>query len=377
MVRDGVTTALELEVGTGDVEGWYAQRDGGQIVNYGVSIGHIPVRMIRMADPGDFLPAGSGGSGVASGDDLGAMAEAVEAGLGAGAVGVGFGLAYTPAATTEEFEAMLTVAAAHDAPAYIHVRGGLDGVTEAITSAGVTGAPLHVVHANSSGGSDTEEFLRRIQEAVDGGQDVTTEAYPYSAGQTRIESALFDDWESYDDERFGIYQWVATGERLTRETFGRYRQEGGSVIIHSRTEEMTRAAIGSPLTMIASDGGISNGSGHPRSTGSFSKVLGRYSRDEGLFSLMDALAKMTIRPARRLEGRVPDMARKGRVRVDADADLVLFDPASVLDRSTYTEPTLTPVGIPWVIVSGTVVVEDGELVAGVRPGRAVRAPTGG
>ena len=377
MVRDGVTTALELEVGTGDVAGWYAQRVGGQIVNYGVSIGHIPVRMIQMADPGDFLPAGSGGSGVASGDDVIEMAEAVAEGLEQGAVGVGFGLAYTPAATTEEFEAMLRVAAAHDAPAYIHVRGGLDGVTEAITSAEASGAPLHVVHANSSGGEDTEEFLRRIQEAVDRGQDVTTEAYPYSAGQTRIESALFDDWESYDDERFGIYQWVATGERLTRESFGRYRQEGGSVIIHSRTEEMTKAAIGSPLTMIASDGGISNGSGHPRSTGSFSKVLGRYSRDEGLFPLMDALAKMTIRPARRLEGRVPDMARKGRVQVGADADLVVFNPETVIDRSTYTDPTQTPEGIPWVLVGGTVVVEDGDLVDGVRPGRAVRAPTGG
>ncbi|NNM34467.1 MAG: amidohydrolase family protein, partial [Gemmatimonadetes bacterium] len=111
MVRDGVTTALELEVGTGDVAGWYAQRAGGQIVNYGVSIGHIPVRMIRMADPGFFLPAGSGGSGMASGDDVVAMAEAIGAGLEEGAVGVGFGLAYTPAATTEEFEAMLRVAA--------------------------------------------------------------------------------------------------------------------------------------------------------------------------------------------------------------------------------------------------------------------------
>ncbi len=374
MVRDGVTTALELEVGTGNVTDWYAQREGGQIVNYGVSIGHIPVRMAQMGDPGDFLPAGPGGSRVATSEEIQAMAEAIAQGLEEGAVGVGFGLAYTPAATTEEFEAMLRVGAQARAPAYIHVRGGgPDGATEAITAAAITGASLHVVHANSSGGAETDEFLRRIQVAVDAGQDVTTEAYPYSAGQTRIESALFDDWESYDDERFGTHQWVATGERLTRETFGRYRQQGGSVIIHSRTEEMTRAAIGSPLTMIASDGGITNGSGHPRSTGSFSKVLGRYARDEGLFSLMDALAKMTIRPAHRLEGRVPAMARKGRVQEGADADLVLFDPETVIDRSTYTEPTLTPEGIPWVLVGGVVVVERGELKSGVRPGRPVRA----
>ena len=79
----------------------------------------------------------------------------------------------------------------------------------------------------------------------------------------------------WDDERFGIHQWVATGERLARESFGHYREQGGSVIIHSRTEEMTRAAVENPLTMIASDGGISNGRGHPRGSGTYSRVLGQ------------------------------------------------------------------------------------------------------
>ena len=374
MVRDGVTTALELEVGTGNVESWYAERQGGQIVNYGVSIGHIPVRMARMGDPGDFLPAGPGGSQGATDEDVAAMAAAIDKGLSRGALGVGFGLAYTPAATTAEFESMMRVAADHDVPAYIHVRGGLNGVVEAIQTAGATGASLHVVHANSSGGAQTAEFLEHIANARDRGQDVTTEAYPYGAGQSRIESALFDDWETWEDDRFGIHQWVATGERLTRESFARYREEGGSVIIHSRTEEMTRTAIGSPLTMIASDGGIRNGTGHPRSTGSHSKVLGKYARDEGLLSLMEALSKMTIQPARRLEGRVLGMALKGRVAVGADADLVLFDAARVIDRSSYTQPTLTSEGIPFVIVGGEIVVDGGALVPDVRPGQPVRTP---
>ena len=146
--------------------------------------------------------------------------------------------------------------------------------------------------------------------------------------------------------------------------------------MHNRTEEMTQAAIENPLTMIASDGGIRNGRGHPRSSGSYSRVLGKYVREEGVLTLMDALRKMTIEPARRLEARVPAMRDKGRVRVGADADLTVFDPVTVIDRSTYTDATIPPEGIPYVLVNGVLVVDGGELVPGVRPGLAVRAEEG-
>ena len=178
-----------------------------------------------------------------------------------------------------------------------------------------------------------------LQEAIDTGQDVTTEAYPYGAGQSQIESALYDDWEEWDDERFGVFQWGATGERLTRGTFAKYREEGGSVISHVRTEEMTLAAVSSPLTMVGSDGGRQVS--HPRSTGSFSKVLGKYVREDGVLTLMEALRKMTIEPARRLEGYVPMMADKGRIRVGADADITVFDPETVIDRGTYTDAAVS------------------------------------
>ncbi len=370
---DGVTTGLELEVGTGDIDGWYAEREGGQIINYGVSIGHIPVRMIVMEDEGAFLPSGPGGSAAATPADVAEMERRIEEGLAQGAVGVGFGLAYTPATTTEEFESMLRVAASQDATSFIHVRGGLRGLREVVTSASNTNASLHVVHANSSGDAQIVEFLAFIDRARSSGQDVTTEAYPYGAGNTRIESALFDDWESYTDERFQIYQWVATGERLTRATFGKYRAQGGSVIIHSRTEEMTRIAITSPLTMIASDGSVvRNGQGHPRSAGTYARVLGKYVREEGVVDLMDALRRMTIAPARRLEARVPNMARKGRVQEGADADITVFDPATVIDRSTYTNGTIPSEGFAYVLVGGVLVVDEGALAQGVGPGRAVR-----
>jgi dihydroorotase len=205
------------------------------------------------------------------------------------------------------------------------------------------------------------------------GVDVTTEAYPYEAGMTGIESALFDGWETWDDDRFPIHQWAATGERLSRSSFARYHEQGGLVIIHDRTEEMTRAAVESPLTMIASDGLIDGGRGHPRTSGTYAKVLGKYVREEGVLTLMEALQKMTIEPARRLEGYVAIMKSKGRLEVSADADITIFDATTVIDRSTYTDPTIPSEGIEFVLVNGVVVVDDGELVTDVKPGRPIKA----
>src|SRR4029077_17308778 len=114
-----------------------------------------------------------------------------------------------------------------------------------------------------------------------------------------------------------------------------------------RSEAQTRAAIVSPLSMIASDGFIENGRGHPRTSGTFAKVLGKYVLDEGEVTMMEALRRMTIEPARRLERRVPAMAAKGRVSAGADADLTLFDPATVIDRATYEDASLASAGIPY------------------------------
>jgi N-acyl-D-aspartate/D-glutamate deacylase len=374
MVRDGVTSAFELEVGTGDVAAWYSAREGGQIVNYGVSVGHIPARMKVLGDPGKgLLPAGIGGSGSADEAQMAAMEGVLRAGLAQGAVAVGFGSAYTPGAPMSEIERMFRVAAAGGASAHIHMRGGLKGLQETLAAAAAARVPLHIVHVNSSAGDELHAFLSAIQAARDRGQDVTTEAYPYGAGMTEIQSALFDDWQTWPDERFGLHQLVSTGERLTRATFAKARAAGGTVIIHGRSEEQTRAAMASQLAMIASDGFIENGRGHPRTSGTFAKVLGTYVRDENVVSLMDALRRMTLEPARRLERRTPAMASKGRLRVGADADLTVFDPTTVIDRSTYEDATIASAGIPYVIVGGQVVVDAGQVTA-ARPGRAVRTP---
>ena len=367
-VQDGVTTGLELEIGTPNAATWYAEREGGQLVNYGVSIGHIGVRARAMGDS----VLGSGGITArqqSSPDQISETEQLIREGLAQGAIGVGFGTAYTPGATMDEIERMFSVVADLGVTAFVHMRGGLEGLDSTLTAANNAAASLHIVHANSSGGGNILEFLEMIQMAQDEGRDVTTEAYPYGASQTGIQSALFDDWEIWDDERFERHQWVRTGERLNRETFSKYREEGGSVIIHGRTEEMTLAAVTSPLTIVASDGGT----GHPRGAGTFARILGRYVREQGALELMDALARMTILPTLRLEEFVPAMKTKGRIRVGSDADITIFDPETVIDRATYLEGSLTSDGIEYVLVNGIPVVYEGEIAEGVRPGKAIKA----
>jgi len=374
MVHDGVTSAFEIELGTADVDRWYTERNAGQYINYGVGAGHIPVRIEVMDDPAESLPVGPGAWRAASEQQLVEMRERLTRGLDRGAVAVGLGLEYTPAATDDEVLQVMQLAAAANASVHVHLDAGVSGLEQALDLAARAGAALHIVHVNSSAKTQIDTYLSRISTAVASGQDVTTETYPYGAGMTRIESAKFSAWETWSDAEFAKFQWAETGEWLDRESFGSKRSEGGIIIHHARSEEMTRTAVAHPLTMIASDGFIVAGVGHPRVSGTFSRVLGRYVREEGVLDLSTAIAKMTVQPARRLEGRVPAMSKKGRVQEGADADLTILDPAEVIDKSSYASPAETSNGIEYVVVGGQVVIQDGKLLEGARFGKAIRAP---
>ena len=134
-------------------------------------------------------------------------------------------------------------------------------------------------------------------------------------------------------------------------------------------------AMADPAVMVASDGIITDGKGHPRGAGTYARVLAKYVREEHALSLMDAVRKMSLMPAQRLEVVSAAMRNKGRIRVGADADLTVFDPLKVQDNATYEHPVLPSTGIEYVLVNGTVVVRKGELVEGVHPGRGVKSGT--
>lgn len=376
-IHDGITSALELEIGVEDISAWYSEREGKSLANHGASISHPYSRNIVMTGENPGLEGEALTQPLTSGQ-LQNLKQRISRGLDSGAVAVGFGLAYSPGATPEEILEMFRLAAESGANCHVHIRtttGDASNVEEVLDYSRQSGAPLHIVHINSSGRDLIPQYLEVIRKAQEEGVDVTTECYPYNRGSTFIESHLFDDWETYSDEKLAEHIWIETGEHLTRESFGRYRKQGGILVTQpAYSMEMVRAAVASPLTMIASDGmWLRKGRAHPRSFGTYSRILGRYVREQQALSLMDALAKMSLRPAKRLERRVPGMRDKGRVRVGADADLVVFDPDTVIDIGTFEDPAQNPVGIRHVLVNGVVVLQEGELVEGVMPGRAIRA----
>lgn len=373
--RDGVTTALEMEVGVWPVDAWYQARAGKALINFGASAGHIPARMKVLEDTGTFLPRDNAVTRVATPGQIKQTFDDVREGVTQKALGIGMGIAYMPKTSREEIFGLFSLAAERHLPIYIHMRnpgpiepGVMDSLQEVIGNAVATGAPLHIVHITSMAFRQTPLALEIVDGARRRGVDVTTECYPYTAGMTQLESAIFDgDWQAQQGITYKDLQWAATGERLTEETFRKYRKEGGRVVIHSMPEEMVKLALTHPGVIIASDGWLEDGKGHPRAAGTYSRVLARYVREQKALPLMEALRKMTLLPAERI-----GLKQKGRIKIGADADLTLFDPERVQDKATYENPAQYAEGIPWVIVNGVPVVRNGELEKNVWPGVGLR-----
>jgi dihydroorotase len=374
--RDGVTTALELEVGVNPVSVWYAAREGRALINFGATSGHIPARMAVMHDTGQLLPRDAAVNNTATPEQARQILELVRQGLDEGALGIGMGIAYVPKTTRTEILELSQLAAERRVPIYVHMRnagplepGAIDALQEMLADAASTGAAVHIVHITSMGLRETPVLLGMIEAARRRGLDITTEAYPYTAAMTDLSSAVFDTgWQQHlGGINYGDLQWVATGERLNADTFVQFRKLGGMVVIHSIPEETVRLAVANPLVMIASDGVLENGEGHPRGAATFARVLGRYVREQHALELMDALRKMSLMPAQRL-----GIQSKGRLQVGADADITVFDPARVIDRATFDSPAQYSDGIPYVLVNGTFVVAKGELQGQAAPGRGLR-----
>ena len=379
---DGVTTGLEMEIGVPDVAEFLRRKDGHSLIHYGTTASHPAARALAfgtpLRDPFLVAPSGPSTNDAASEEQLRAIEQRLRAELDAGALGVGMGIQYTPGATRLEVIRMFRLAAERRVPVFTHVRSfgrlepgsSIEAVSEVIGAAAITGASLQIVHVNSSCLGDGPTCLSLIAGARARGLDVTTEAYPYEAGMTTINSALFDPgWREKLGVDYGALQLPDSGERLTKARFDELHAapQAVPVMLFANTQEMVDTVIAAPLVMIASDGE----DGHPRNAGTFTRILRRYVRERGSLTLMDALRKMSLMPAQRLERSTPAARAKGRLQEGADADVIAFDPQSVGDRATYGAPREPSVGMKYVIVGGTVLIDRGVLLPDRFPGRAV------
>jgi N-acyl-D-aspartate/D-glutamate deacylase len=382
---DGVTTALELEIGAPNVAQFLKTKQGHSLIHYGTAASHVAARVLVLGvplSPGEILPkSGPATEQPATPEQIQRIEDRLRSELDAGGLAIGMGIQYTPGASRLEVIDMFRLAAERRVPVYTHVRSSgrvepgssIESVSEVIGASAITGASLHIVHINSSCLRDALECLSMIEGARARGLDVTTEAYPYIAGMTFINSAVFNPgWQQRQGIGYDGLVLPNTGEHLTKERFDELHNSNApqTVLIFSNSQEMLDKVIPQPLVMIASDGIPS----HPRNAGTFSRVLAQYVRQKRTITLMEALRKMSLMPAEMLERSTPAARRKGRLQEGADADIIVFDPATISDRATFEKPMEPSVGVHYLLVAGSIVVNEGEIVPDVFPGRALLGP---
>ena len=407
---DGVTTALELEVGAFPIKDYGSQIAKQPLINYGASAGYLSMRILEKQGlelphilTSKPMPVNLTGLYTilklifmeqskalhnilqenATAEELASLRQNLITGLNNGGIGIGLALDYfSEAANDEELAMIFQVAAEHNAPLFIHLRRGINGdptgLHEALALAKSHGTSLHICHVTHNAMRNTRLFLDEIKKAREQGVDVTTEILPYNAGSALISAAVFNrDWRTIFGIDYGDVEWAETGERFTEETWLKARKENpeSGVIHHYLKEETTQMALQEAGMIVVSDllPMTDKDKKVAPHNGSFSKILGLYVRDERLLDLSTALSKMTILPAKRLERYAPLFKNKGRIQVGADADITIFDAEAITSKATYKNPYQEAIGFHHVIVNGVQVIRDSKLVENQYPGKRLLA----
>lgn len=372
-IADGVTTNLGMH---GMQQGWWLPKffdefTGRTPVNFG---GAFSQHWVRFHELG--LDVGA----TATSDQRGRLVEILGAQLAEGWLGVAMEPEYTPGVDFAELVAMGEVAARAEVPCVVHGRYSSYAdehktVPELIRLCEQTGASVHIAHLPSTGGTwDIGTALDEIDAAVAAGHDVTFDLYPYDYWGTYAASTRFaPGWQDRFQITYDDLQVAGTTGRLTASTFATAQANNSLTIAYAIPESSVRRALAHPRSIIGSDAIVDTGNNHPRASGTFCRVLGHWVREKKVLSLTDALAKMTILPARLCERRSPGLARKGRIQRGADADICVFDPATVIDRATVADPVAYSEGIDWVLVGGTVVKDPDGLKRNRLPGAPVKS----
>jgi N-acyl-D-amino-acid deacylase len=395
-VSQGITTLVVGPDGDSPwpIAEWLAAREQNPAaVNVMTMVGHETVRSRVLGK--DFRRT-------ATADEIAKMAELVDQGMREGGAGLSSGLEYDVGsyASTEEMIGLAKAAARYGGFYMTHVRDEAEktfaAFEEAIRISREGGLPLQISHIKMGTvgvWGKTKEAIEMIDRARKAGQDVTADCYPYEAWHSNMEVLVpnkkYDDPTSVAEalrvvggpSRITITSCKAhpgyagkTLEQIAKDEgvtpvamYSKIVKDGGAAIIgHSMREEDVLALYKQPWVMVGSDGGIDND--HPRGAGTFPRVLGRFVRDKKLFPLEEAVRKMTSLTAQRMK-----LADRGRIAPGLVADLVLFDPETVIDNSTFEHPRTLSTGISRVWVGGEAVWADGKST-GARPGRVLYGP---
>jgi dihydroorotase len=373
-LTDGVTTQLAMHGAAPDVGAWYAGLGRSRWpVNYGGSF----------SDPAARVQLRISRYKAATPEQLARLEELARRSLKAGALGVSMSLEYTPGATEDEVLLLARLAAQYHAPVWFHARYSdtippltdAVGIHEILEVARKTGAAVHVDHITSAATFDMPAALDSLEAARRAGLDVTACVYPYDFWATSLAQARFDPgWQQRFNIGYHDLQIAGTTERLTPESFERYRARGTLAVAYAIPDTAVVEALEWPFVMIGSDAILNPGNNnHPRASGAFSRLLAVYVREKHALTLMEAIRRMTLLPARTLEGRAPALRKKGRLSAGSDADIVIFDPEKIRDRSTVEHPELRSEGISWVVVGGKIALDPRGPRRSVLAGRAITA----
>jgi len=418
----GVTTAMELESGVLPIGDWYAgQAKKNLPINYGASAGWTYSRIATFSKTDPLATAkyfqdaqvhNHWKMDIASPGQSKKILSLVEQGLKEGAIGIGVNAGYAPGYGQKEYFALAELAKKYNVPTYTHVRyasnieprSSFEAIKELIANAAITGAHMHLCHLNSTSLSDIKATLALVEQAQKKGINITVEAYPYGAANTVVGAAMFSgsDWRERMSSTAKNFQLGA--DRMTEAQLTDYQNNKPGTFItwhfldENKPSDLSKldASITHPSVMIASDsvfwsffgdaGGIQTYDGdawplpskvfsHPRSSGTFAKILRSYVRERGLLSLSDAINKMSLMPARTLEKSVPQMRKKGRIQIGMDADIVVFDAKTIADRATFENANQPATGVLAVLVNGMPVVRKGELILDAAAGQPIRRVT--
>jgi len=361
-------------------------------INVAALIGHHTSRREAMNGVADRRPTDS---------ELKLMLASVSEGMEAGALGMSTGLVYEPGryAATEEVIALSEVVGRYEGLYVSHMRdegsGLLDSVRETLHIGELSGTSVQISHHKSVGKSNwgmVSRSLELIDESIAQGRNVTADQYPYTARSTMlfalVQNGTFnseeggamgksdpsevllcsvpgqEDFEGRTLQSF-VEQFDLPGEEAANKLLKHY-SDSILVAAFGMDEGDVRIVMSHPSTMIGTDGLDRGSKPHPRAWGTYPRVLGKYVREEGVISLENAISKMTMMPARKF-----DIANRGLIKEGYYADIVLFDPTTVVDCATYENPRVGPKGIPYVIVNGAFAVKESKQLSS-RTGRALR-----